>query len=309
MRNSARNSKFSATTSAGRLHNRTEKAQTLMRSALKKPITKAGRLHQKSGYNPQREANSRQIPKHSSVKRFGTPKSISIPATSPDYPDKNRIISTSKNNSVSGYSPNDRPVVMPSMVASASHQKLERMLDEALIKADAHKQALRYHAARHFWQRPGFLGRRTGLKMALISLVVLAVTVAIAWQKFPQLSVKFAGRLANINASIPNYKPEGYSLAAPASVQDGKVLIKFKSVSGQSYDITQKPSAMTSTSLSQSLPVSGSKLQSSQIGGNTVFIYGSGNDAAWVNNGTLYTIKDRAKLNSEQLINIVKGLN
>jgi hypothetical protein len=45
------------------------------------------------------------------------------------------------------------------------------------------------------------------------------------------------------------------------------------------------------------------------VAGNTVYIYGARNDAAWVNNGVLYTIKDYAGLTSDQIIKIVQGLN
>jgi hypothetical protein len=197
------------------------------------------------------------------------------------------------------------------MVTSASHQKLERMLDLALTRADAHKQALRYHAARHFWQRPSFLGRRTWLKLSLIVIVLVAGAGFAAWQKFPQLSIKLAASRAHISASVPSYKPEGYSLAAPAQAIDGKVLIKYKALSdaSQSYDISQAPSDMTSTSLANILAPGGTQMQTSQVGGNTVYIYGPKNDAAWVNNGILYKLNDRANLSSDEIINIVKGLN
>jgi hypothetical protein len=200
--------------------------------------------------------------------------------------------------------------VMPSMVASASHQKLERMLDEALTRADAHKQALRYHAARHFWQRPGFLGRRTGLKLCLLVILVAAATALIAWQKFPQLSVKVAGSRAHIAASVPSYKPEGYKLASPATIDNGAVLMKYTAgQDDQSYEITQKQSDLTSTSLAQTIVPAGAAVQTSQVAGNTVYIYGIHNDAAWVNNGVLYTINNRAELSSDQIIKIVQGLN
>jgi len=296
-------------TAAYKLHQRTEKAQTLMRGSLKKPSIQVGHHIQRlaPGYNPSREVHAKNIVKHGRVQRFGNPISDAKPAI-PSPPLKAEVRPRH------GSTPTDSAstsVALPSMITSASHQKLERMLDVALTRADAHKQALRYHAARHFWQRPGFLGRRTGLKIALILIVVIAAVGFVSWQKFPQLSVKLAASRLHINASVPSYKPEGYSLAAPAQAINGQVLIKYKAAAdaAQGYDISQAPSEMTSVSLANTLSPAGTQMQTSQVGGNTVYIYGPKNDAAWVNNGILYKLNDRANLSSDQIIEIVKGLN
>jgi hypothetical protein len=295
--------------SAHKLHQRTEKAHTLMRGALKKPGAQAGVHIQRlnPGYNPRREVHAKAVSKHGQVRRFGNPVSESAASVAHQTI---RAEVTPKHSSVSAGAATTS-VALPSMVTSASHQRLERMLDVALTHADAHKQALRYHAARHFWQRPGFLGRRTGWKISLIVIAALAALGLIAWQKFPQLSVKLAATRAHISASVPSYKPDGYSLAAPAQAINGQVLIKYKAAADASlgYAISQKSSDMTSTSLANTLSPGGTQMQTSQVGGNTVYIYGPRNDAAWVNNGILYTLRDHANLSSDQIINIVKGLN
>lgn len=298
-------------TAAHKLHQRTEKAQTLMRGALKKPSVQVGAHIQRltPGYNPQREDHAKHVAKHSRVQRFGTP----APAAGPVETRQafKARVTPRPNGASAAVASTSTSVALPSMVTSASHQKLERMLDVALTRADAHKQALRYQAARHFWQRPGFLGRRSGLKISLIIIAVLAAVGFAAWQKFPQLSIKLAASRAHINASVPSYKPDGYSLAAPAQAINGQVLIKYKAAADadQGYDISQAPSEMTSVSLANTLSPSGAQMQTSQVGGNTVYIYGPKNDAAWVNNGILYKLNDRANLSSDQIIDIVKGLN
>ncbi|MBX4197221.1 DUF4367 domain-containing protein [Candidatus Saccharibacteria bacterium] len=278
-----------------------------MRGALKKPSEQLGSKIQRltPGFNPEREVRAKITAKHSQVDRFGTP----IPAAEPKR-------QTIQGEVIPRFSQPTAPdttataVTLPSMVTSASHQKLERMLDQALTRADAHKKALRYQAARHFWQRPSFLGRRTGIKIGLLLVLIVAAFSFAAWQKMPQLSAKLAGIRAHISASVPSYKPEGFSLAAPVSTQDGSVLMKYKSAADNAgFELTQKQSNMTSVSLAQSVVPHGAQVQTTQVGGNTIYIYGQNNDAAWVNNGVLYTIKDNAKLSSDQIINIVKGLN
>jgi hypothetical protein len=303
------NSKNKQPAAAHKLHQRTEKAQTLMRGALKKPAVPLGAHIQRltPGYNPRREDHAKHVAKHSRVQRFGSP----VPSASPGSSQTLRAEVTPRHSGASAAADTSISVALPSMITSASHQKLERMLDIALTRADAHKQALRYHAARHFWQRPSFLGRRTGLKISLLIILILSAAGFAAWQKFPQLSIKLAASRTHIHASVPSYKPEGYSFAAPAQAINGQVLIKYKAAAGadQGYDISQASSDMTSTSLASTLTPSGSQMQTSQVGGNIVYIYGPKNDAAWVNNGILYKLSDHANLSSDQIIDIVKGLN
>jgi hypothetical protein len=278
-----------------------------MRGALKKPAGQlSGQIQRLTpGFNPEREVRAKTTAKHSRVERFGVP--------TPVQPKRQVVQGQVTPRHVGHAAPSpatSSAVALPSMITSASHQKLERMLDEALTKADAHKKALRYQAARHFWQRPSFLGRRTGLKIFLVLVLGLAAAGFAAWQKMPQLSAKLAGVRAHIAASVPTYKPEGFSLAAPVSTQNGGVVLKYKSaIDDSGFDISQKQSNMTSANLPQTVVPQGAQVQTSQVGGNTVYIYGQNNDAAWVNNGVLYTIKDHAKLSSDQIINIVKGLN
>src|SRR3954465_14706318 len=57
------------------VHKRTEKARTLMRTGLKKPVGKQNpRIDHFSGsFNPEREIRAKSTPKHHGVQRFGIP--------------------------------------------------------------------------------------------------------------------------------------------------------------------------------------------------------------------------------------------
>lgn len=284
-----------------------------MRGALKKPSTHINAGVQRfASSNPQREYRAKTTPKHSHVNRFGNPVSshvnhqptgkaidgelVNKQYSRPARPAKHEVSAT-------------KAVAMPSMVTSASHHKLERMLDLALTSADAHKQAMKYQAARHFWQKPGLFGRRAWLKIALLAIVIFSVGVYLAWHKMPMLSTKMAATKVHVGASIPAYKPDGYTMAEPASVKSNAVVLKYKGPSDQAgFDLTQEQSHLTSTGLAQSVVPHGVTVQTSQVNGNTVYIYGPNNDAAWVNNGVLYKIKDYSRLTSDQIIKIVQGL-
>jgi hypothetical protein len=291
-------------------HKRTQKGQTLMRGGLKKPTqqfhSNLSRL--KPGASPERQHRAKQTPRHKNIDRFGVPRPAYKEARHPaaNLPVSGELLSAGRSSAPA--SPIADP--LPSMITSVSHQKLERILDEALAKADTHKQALKYHAARHFWQRHWFRGPRRWL-MAAAAVAIIGGGLAYSWQRIPQLSVKVASIKAHLSAALPSYKPDGYKMVGPAKAASGEVSMIYKSTaeSGASYQINQAQSNLTSSLVAQNVVPKGAAVQTSQVEGNTIYIYGKDNDAAWVNNGVLYTIKDRANLSSDELIKIVHGIN
>lgn len=301
---------LSASAGAPNLPRRAQKAQTLRRDGLKKPAGQARpRLsHSLSAPRPQTAARAQQILKHTKVNHFGIPRVAkgSKPAAEVHHVSGeiiNRKTSKQTDNAASVGAP------LPSMITSASHQKLERLLDAALFQADAHKQALKYQAARHFWQRPGLFSRRRLLAVAVIIIAALVLGGLAAWQRVPQLSVKLAAKQAHVGASLPGYSPPGYHLAKPATATANSVILDYQSSTGQSgYTLTQQRTGMTSASLARTIIPPSAPVQTSDVAGNTVYIYGQGNNAAWVNNGVLYTIKDQANLSADELNKVAQSL-
>lgn len=290
------------------VHKRTEKTQTLMRRGLKRPSEVQHSHFHRNRVKPKisTQIRAKTVPKHGKVEHFGIPARASARSTTKTV--SGELVYRSNISSDDARQNNAAP--LPSMIASVSHKRLERLLDEALTKADSHKHAMRYQAARHFWQKQWFTGSKRWVFTVMV-LAIIASILLVAWHKFPTLSMKTAGMRANINAAIPSYKPDGFSLAGPASADSGVVSISYKSNSepSQSYKISEAASSMNSNMVAQNVVPKGEPVQTSQVAGNIVYIYGSFNDAAWVNNGVLYTIKNRANLSSDQLINIVQGLN
>lgn len=291
---------------SGQVHKGAQRPRTLMRGGLKKPVVtpKNDIQHQISRPKITTQLRAKTVKMHAKVNRFG----------GTDRP----VTDVSASKAVSGElvsrgqadTADTLKAPLPSMITSASHQRLERLLDEALTRADAHKEAIRYQAARHFWHRRFLMGRRKWVA-AFAAVIVAAAGTLLAWQHIPQLSVKVASMKAHVAAAVPSYKPEGFVVASPAKADSGAVTMKYRSATdgNQTYEISQTPSHLTSTLVSQSVVPKGAAVQTSQVDGNTVYIYGPANDAAWVNNGVLYTIKDKADLSSDQLIKIVQGIN
>ncbi len=191
----------------------------------------------------------------------------------------------------------------PSLVTSVSHQRLERMLDEALIKADAHKKALngRLKSRGRLARRFGFLPR--WLTIAIAILVVLSAGTYFAWRNIPYVSMQFASLRAQIKGSLPDYVPSGFRFSGPTQYESGAISTTFKAEGESRYfTLTQKASNWDSSSLEANTLSDDARVQTSQVKGTTV--YYSGDQAAWVNNGKYYVIKDHAQLNPDEIFKI-----
>lgn len=298
--------------SAQSVHDGTQRTRTLMRNGVKKPVNKftdksARAQKSKTGYaanvEPQRALRAKSTSQHNKVDRFGVPKAqtTSKPAQTAEL--VTRPVRANTSSSVTA-------LAMPSMITSASHQQLERLLDHALVRADAHKQALRGRfPGQSRWQRLKLIPRWAGVGSVLLAVLLLGGFFA--WQNVPQVSMKLAAAKAHINASVPAYSPSGFKFAGPISASNGAVTMRFiaNGDSSRSFSITQKTTQWDSSSLlANYVNPSHVSFQTSQVKGTTVYIHGSSNDATWVNNGIWYTIKDKADLNSEQLLKIADSM-
>lgn len=259
--------------------------------------------------NPVRFSKAMNTAKNATVSRFGNPIKSATPGQTHQANHPKRAISGELVNSRMG--PENAAAAtqqLPSMVASVSHQRLERMLDEALIRADAHKKALtgRLSANKGLWQRIKRLP--TWLVVSLTVLIILLAGGFLAWRNIPFFSMKVASMRSQIKGSIPSYVPAGFKFAGPIKYQNGSLTMTYHADGSQSFQITQKASNWDSASLEANAVPHNSQMQTSQIKGTTVYIYGDDNNATWVNNGICYTIRDKAQLNSDQLLKIADGL-
>ncbi|HVX58756.1 MAG TPA: DUF4367 domain-containing protein [Candidatus Saccharimonadales bacterium] len=298
-------------TSAKAVHNRTQKSHALMRAVVAKPRTESQHhqakhvkpsLSRAVGVEQERRSRASAIQKDEHVKRFGLLKPAAKRAEKPQtIVAKARPMGAKPQAATQAAAP-----VMPSMVVSASHQRLERMLDEALVRADAHKEMLRRRSRNplvRFSRLPKWL------TIAILLIVLLLAASLIAWRDVPQVAIKVAGQQAHVNAGLPGYAPSGFSVAGHISHSSGAVTVQYKdSSSGYSYDITQRSSSWDSSSMAANVLSPNSQVQTSQVQGTTVYIYGKQNDATWVNNGVWYTLKNNASLSSDQILRIVQSL-
>ena len=147
--------------------------------------------------------------------------------------------------------------------------------------------------------------------VAILSAVLAFVLLGsyLTYLNMPSLSVRVAAAQAGINASYPNYRPDGYSLAGPVSYSDGRVSMNFKANGGdQQFIVNQSKSGWNSEAVLDNYvtPRAGSSYVPYTERGLTIYTYD--NNAAWVNGGILYTIEGNAPLSSEQIRRIATSL-
>jgi len=293
-----------AKVAATAIHHRREHSKTLMRSRLGRPALKVKEASRTfTSHSPVAEsvraARAKVISTHAKVSRFGNPGNSST-ANRPKTGGVINAIARPLNRAEAASAP------ATTMSASASHAKLERLLDRALFQADAHKQARQRHSLSRFsklWAIPRWL------RITLLAIILLSVIGWVIYRDMPAVAVKVAAERAHVSASLPAYTPSGFSYAAPIGYQNGSVTVSFKNKAGptSSYSITQQKSDWDSASLAANAIGPKTEVQTSQIGGTTVYIYGNSNNATWVNNGIHYTLSNKAGLSSDQVLKIVQS--
>lgn len=150
-------------------------------------------------------------------------------------------------------------------------------------------------------------GRR--LSVGAASLAILLLGGYLTYLNMPALSTRVAASQAGISASYPNYQPSGYSLSGPVAYQQGSVSMKFAANGGpQSFTLSQSRSDWDSSAVLENYvtPEAGDDYTTTNSGGLTIYTFGD--DAAWVNDGILYTIRGDATLSQDQVQRIATSL-
>lgn len=282
------------------IHNRAEHSKTLMRKAVNKPVNhraaeKPQHLkHPYSTSNRERAARAMGMIKNPRVDRFASPvkqtKSLMAQAAVHTKPvmARNSIDIKSSANGAAAIKP------APSMVTSVSHQRLERMLDEALLRADAHKKNLgSRRSGRRRWGGLNFMPK--WLTVVLITLILVSAGTYFAWRNIPSVSLKLASLRSQVQGSLPNYVPSGFRFAGPIEYKTGNISLTYRADSQRYFTLEQQASNWNSASLEANALPQDTQVQTSQVKGTTVYVDSSSNQATWVSNGKRYTLKGQLK--------------
>lgn len=179
----------------------------------------------------------------------------------------------------------------------------KQIKDAAISAALAKPTAKPTKEKRFSWR----LSRRFTIISAVFIVVILGALLT--YFNIPSLSVGFAASQAGINATYPEYRPDGFRLDQPVTFSDGEVTLKFTSNSGSGgYVVTQTRSSWDSSAVLDNVVRKsvGDNYITTQERGLTIYSYGG--SAVWVNGGILYKIVSTAPLSGEQIRHIATSL-
>jgi len=191
--------------------------------------------------------------------------------------------------------------VQPSMEVigqpKPSHVIKQEAITKALNDAPKHSAQSKQVTQPRRLQRIGSIGS--------IAIALLLLGGYFAYINMPGLSVRVAAVEAGINATYPSYRPDGYTLAGSVAYNQNEVDMKFASNSGsQNFTLDQQKTDWDSTAVLENYvkQKAGDNYITYNENGLTIYTYDS--NAAWVNNGILYTINGDAPLTSDQIRHI-----
>jgi len=178
----------------------------------------------------------------------------------------------------------------------------EEAIAEAMEKAPSHKENSQ-KATKLSKRHPRFLS------IASASIALLLLGGYFTYLNMPSLSVRVAAAQAGINASYPEYRPDGYGLRGPVAYNQNEVMMKFAANAGpQNFTITQAKSSWDSSAVLDNYvkQKAGDNYITYNERGLTIYTF-DGN-AAWVNGGILYTIDGDAPLSTDQIRRIATSM-
>ena len=307
---------------ASRNKRTTDRSHTLMRQAVKKPVAKPAIKTSSQSTHSQPSTTSA-----TSIKpavRFTTKQDAERQVRAGNT-QQNILIA--KFNQKIGQNPSQPPAkvdrkiihmpVKPAPIKPASQarpsitpvqrtNKVDSMLERGLREAQTHNQPNQHVKVKKVKNQRRHKIIRYGAAIASVMLLVGFY----AYQNIPNISMRYATTRSGVSASLPGYRPAGFSMSNHIQYNPGQVTINFASNSDKerNFSITQKETTWNSDSLLTSyVSVKSDQIQKYEDKGRTIYLYGD-NNATWVNGGVWYDINGNSQLNSDQLIRIASSL-
>ena len=200
---------------------------------------------------------------------------------------------------------------MPSVLQPLTHHKLPRqhsmdIFERAIAKANSHEQTPPSRKAHATVRRKSRSRRLANVSTAALAVVVLGGFLA--YQNIANVTVRMASAKAGFTASLPGYKPAGFSVGKFA-YSPGNVTINFHSNSDdRHFALTEQPSSWDSNALlNDFVATKTNDYQTVQTAGRTLYIYGK-NNATWVNAGVWYQVNTDNSLSTSQLATLASSM-
>lgn len=282
-----------------------DRSHTLMRSAVKKPDHKLG--------NHKTADKTKTAPAHilgHSVRRDKTAQTVQKSSLIHRY--TNQIVSNKLVKKIGQLevkpAPAHHETTTQSVSIPAGKSKVSSLIDSALSNAVGHlEQKIELPKKRRLHHKMGVSRKTMHISSAVLAFVILGGFYA--YLNVPNFAMRVAATRAGFSATMPSYKPAGFSFKGPINYSNGQVVVGFKSNSdNRQYTVKEQSSNWSSETLLTSYVMAQSKqYQTMQDKGRTLYIY-DGSSATWVDNGIWYQIEGDSRLTSDQISRIAASL-
>ena len=189
--------------------------------------------------------------------------------------------------------------------ALSSRELKEKLISQRLAAI----QDTPAHHQQHKAPRKGFFASAPRVSSVLAGcFAIVLIGGYLTYVNMPNLSMRVAAAHAGVDATFPDYRPDGYRFNGPIAYNNGEVSLKFTSNTNSSgYTINQQNSSWDSQAVLDNYVTKHAKdyLTYSEQG---LTIYTFDGQAAWVNGGVFYTIEGDAPLSSDQVLRIVGSM-
>lgn len=301
-------------------HRRTQRSQTLHRSALKRPeglsvdtngpVT-VGRSSMITRFSSHKAHKASKPLHHSERHENASPIKGKLLATKQD-----RLPASTQTNSetqpTAAPAPQTRISTEREAVArtapSAVHIPAASLSGNAL-KEQLIREQLNEVEQQHSTLEPPAKTRRAPRAATIIASISALILLGgyLTYLNMPSLSMRVAAAQAGIDASYPSYQPAGYSFSGPVAFSPGEVRVNFQSnTNDYRYSLIQRASGWDSHAVLDNYVLKETQ-QYATLQERGLTIYLMQNKAAWVNGGVLYVIDGNAPLSSEQIQKIASS--
>lgn len=241
-----------------------------------------------------RNSRINTVQRSSAISRFSRPKPSNASVLQAEHSEK-KIATTETTK---------HAVHTPPAALSTKEQLIKKALGNASMN-ETHTQSAKIRKKPRLSLHKLHLARYAS--SALITLVLVGY---VAYLNVPSLSMKVAAHRAGFEASLPHYKPAGYSLSGPIESSPGQVTVNFSSnTDNRKFSLKQQPTTWDSDALLENYVTKQSpQYRIWQDGGLTIYMY-DGSSASWVNGGKMYHIEGKnSQLDADQLLKLAASV-
>lgn len=289
----------------------TQRGATLSRRVTKKPAAPAKPIVRKPGRLMDVAPQSRSISHFAPHPVMEPAKKATIPAAKPVTP-KAKATSRPTVDVPARVHPTvsralaKKPVAKPTAKPVTAKQVKDAQIEKALAPTPKPKRQPRKT------KKMAWLSKRSRRLLIIAGfLVLIGLIIFGIYRLVPSISVGVAASQAGVNATYPEFTPDGYNLKQPVEYSDGQVVLTFHSNSNDnSYTITQTRSSWDSSAVLDNVvkPKVGENYVTTKERGLTIYSYKDNTSATWVNGGVLYTIDSSSALSGDQVRKIATSL-